>query len=66
MISGWLALWITTWDASISETRVLEPLDNTAISLGKTPKVAKVQVHAKGDGIRPKPNADQIPLPLKR
>jgi hypothetical protein len=32
----------------------------------RSPKVAKVQVHATGNGIRPKPNADQIPLQLKR
>jgi hypothetical protein len=32
----------------------------------RNPKVAKVQDHATGNGIRPKPNADQIPLPLRR
>ena len=34
-------------------------------SAGRNPKVAKVQVHATGKGIRPKPDADQIPLPLQ-
>jgi hypothetical protein len=33
---------------------------------GRNPKVAKVQVHAKRDGIRPKLNVDQIPLPFRR
>jgi hypothetical protein len=35
-------------------------------SVGKNPKVAKVQDHATGDGIRPGPHADQILLPLRR
>jgi hypothetical protein len=35
-------------------------------SAGRNPKVAKVQVHATGEGIRPKPHGDQILLPLKR
>lgn len=35
-------------------------------AVGRNPKVAKVQVHATGNGIRPEPHADQIPLPLWR
>jgi hypothetical protein len=34
--------------------------------VGRNPEVAKLQVHATGDGIRPKPHVDQIPLPLRR
>jgi len=34
--------------------------------VGRNPNVAKVQDHATGDGIRPEPHADQIPLPLRR
>lgn len=33
--------------------------------VGRSPKVAKVQAHAKGNGIRPEPRADQIPLLLR-
>jgi hypothetical protein len=35
-------------------------------SVGRSPKVAKVQDRATGNGIRPEPQADQIPLLLKR
>jgi len=38
----------------------------TPDKVGRNPKVAKVQVHATGDGIRPMRDADQIPLPLGR
>ena len=35
-------------------------------SAGRNPKVAQVQAHAMGEGIRPKSRAEQIPLPFRR
>jgi len=35
-------------------------------SVGRNPKVVKVQVHAMEEGFRPKPYEEQIQLPLRQ